>query len=46
MKTNLTIVGLSNKQAADDMAGKGIEEKLTPPIKVKTKKAPANKKIK
>jgi uncharacterized alkaline shock family protein YloU len=44
MKTNLTIVGLSNKQAPADMVGREIEEKLTPAVTVKNKKAPASRK--
>ncbi len=44
MKTNLTIVGLSNKQAAPDIAGREIEEKLTPTETVEDKKVPTSRK--
>jgi len=43
-KTNLTIVGLSNKQTPVDMVEGETREKMTPAVKVKDKKVPAGRK--
>ncbi len=44
MKTNLTIVGLTNKQTPAGMVEKEIKEKPVPAVKVKDKKVPAGRK--
>ena len=43
-KTNLTIVGLSNKQTSVDMVEVETKEKPVPAVKVKDKKVPADRK--
>jgi len=43
-KTNLTIVGLSNKQTSVDMVEVETKEKPVPAVKVKDKKVPAGRK--
>jgi uncharacterized alkaline shock family protein YloU len=43
-KTNLTIVGLSNKQTPVDMVEMKTKEKPVPAVKVKDKKVPAGRK--
>lgn len=44
MKTNLTIVGLSDKQTSASMVEGEIKEKSTPAVTVKNKKVPADRK--
>jgi uncharacterized alkaline shock family protein YloU len=44
IKTNLTIVGLSDEENASDMVEGKIKEKLIPPVTVSNKKVPAGRK--